>query len=112
MAENNKRRGRPKKEKTENIIANEEKEFINMSEENNTQSQPVNTASTTSATSTTDRITMDTVQQRWAQIFGKYGKAGFDTVSRAWNLAWNQANNPFLQNARIKQSVAKPLKAQ
>ena len=42
-----------------------------MSEENNTQSQPVNTASTTSATSTTDRITMDTVQQRWAQIFGK-----------------------------------------
>ena len=53
MAENNKRRGRPKKEKTENIIANEEKEFINMSEENNTQSQPVNTASTTS---TTDRI--------------------------------------------------------
>ena len=106
MAENNKRRGRPKKEKTENIIANEEKEFINMSEENNTQSQPVNTASTT------DRITMDTVQQRWAQIFGKYGKSGFDTVSRAWNLAWNQANNPFLQNARIKQSVAKPLKAQ
>lgn len=107
MAENNKRRGRPKKEKTENIIANEEKEFINMSAENNTIS---NTANAT--TNVTDRITMDAVQQRWAQIFGKYGKSGFDTVSQAWNLAWSQANNPFLQNARIKQSVAKPLKAQ
>lgn len=111
MAENNKRRGRPKKEKTENIIANEEKEFINMSAENNITSNTIsNTANTT--TNVTDRITMDAIQQRWAQIFGKYGKSGFDTVSRAWNLAWNQANNPFLQNARIKQSVAKPLKAQ
>lgn len=111
MAENNRRRGRPKKEKPENIIANEEKEFINMSAENNTVSNPTNTQVNTSVNAQ-DRITMDAIQQRWAQIFGKYGKSGFDTVSRAWNLAWNQANNPFLQNARIKQSVAKPLKAQ
>ena len=82
-----------------------------MSAENNiTSNTKSNTANAT--TNVTDRITMDAVQQRWAQIFGKYGKSGFDTVSRAWNLAWNQANNPFLQNARIKQSVAKPLKAQ
>ena len=82
-----------------------------MSAENNiTSNTKSNTANAT--TNVTDRITMDAVQQRWAQIFGKYGKSGFDTVSQAWNLAWSQANNPFLQNARIKQSVAKPLKAQ
>ena len=63
MAENNKRRGRPKKEKTENIIANEEKEFINMSADNNITSNTIsNTAHAT--TNVTDRITMDAVQQR------------------------------------------------
>lgn len=94
MAEE-KKRGRPKKETDPSVVENESRKMIQMSEG-----------------STQEKITMDAVSNRWANIFGRYASTGFDNIASAWTQAWSQLNNPFLQNYRIKQVNAKPLKAQ
>lgn len=57
-------------------------------------------------------VTMDAITERWSKIFGKYAHSGFDGLSTAWMESWNMLNNPFLQNQRIKQINAAPMKAQ
>lgn len=59
-----------------------------------------------------DKITLEAVQRRWQRIFGTYASVGFDNIASAWTQSWNNLNNPFLQNRRIKQTVAKPMKTQ
>ena len=96
MAEDEKKkRGRPPKKKDEKITeVNEQKKSITMS--NNNQIPKVQDVNQ-------DTISLEAVQQRWKQIFGKYSSLGFDTVANAWNNSYSALNNPFIQNARIKQ---------
>ena len=55
------------------------------------------------AQSNTQNITLDAVRNRWANMFGKYANLGFDSITNAWSQSFSSLNNPFLQNARIKQ---------
>lgn len=57
-------------------------------------------------------VSLKAIQQRWANIFGKYASTGFDNLAGAWAMSWSQLNNPFLQNQRIKQINAKAQKVQ
>ncbi len=57
-------------------------------------------------------VSLKAIQQRWANIFGKYASTGFDNLAGAWAMSWSQLNNPFLQNQRIKQVNAKAQKVQ
>lgn len=86
-----KKRGRPKKEPESNNIQNEEIKQVKMS-------------------NTSSNITLDQVSQRWANIFSKYSNLGFENLNSAWNQAWTQLNNPFVQNYRIKEINARPQK--
>lgn len=96
MAEEKRRRGRPPKKPTESPVTNEGNKQVTMSD----KSQKNNN----------DNITLNTVQQRWAGLFSKYASMGFDSISTAWNKSWSSLNNPFLQNGRIKQINARPIK--
>lgn len=87
-----KKRGRPKKAEPEkSAVQNEETKAIKMEAEN--------------------KITLNDVQNRWNQVFANYANSDFKTIASNWSGAWSQLNNPFLQNARIKQinSPAKKL---
>lgn len=87
-----KKRGRPKKvEPEKSAVQNEETKTIKMETEN--------------------RITLEEVQNRWSRVFANYANSDFKTIAANWSGAWSQLNNPFLQNARIKQinSPAKKL---
>ena len=80
-----KKRGRPPKNKEAN---NEQIEQIKM-------------------TSNTDNHTLEEVQNRWAQLFQKYGQSlDPKTVKTAYDKT-AALNNPFLQNSRIKQVTSK-----
>lgn len=83
MAEEKKKRGRPRKDPA--IITNEETKLITMSQTEQ------------------ENLTLNTVRNRWANIFNKYANLGFDSISNAWSQSFSSLNNPFLQNARIKQ---------
>lgn len=68
--------------------------------------------SKTETVTTVPKVTVEDVTQRWNQVFGKYASQGFDNISSAWMQSWSMLNNPFLQNARIKQINSTPMKAQ
>lgn len=90
-----KKRGRPKKKEPDvSMVENEKSKAISMSAE---QVQ--------------EKITLAQVQERWQRVFSAYANSDFKTIAANWNGAWSQLNNPFLQNARIKQinSPAKKL---
>ena len=102
------RRGRPKKEpKSSGSVSIELEDTITMSAQN----QPPNPLPKVT-TPTKERYTLSGLQQRWANIFGRYASMGFDTVSDAWTRAWSQLNNPFVQNFRVKQIVGTGRKLQ
>ena len=91
-----KKRGRPKKKEPEvSSVENEQSKTINMSSEQVRE----------------EKITLSQVQERWQRVFSAYANSDFKTIAANWNGAWSQLNNPFLQNARIKQinSPAKKL---
>lgn len=91
-----KKRGRPKKKESEvSSVENEQSKTINMSSEQVRE----------------EKITLSQVQERWQRVFSAYANSDFKTIAANWNGAWSQLNNPFLQNARIKQinSPAKKL---
>ena len=91
-----KKKGRPKKKEPEvSSVENEQSKTINMSSEQVRE----------------EKITLSQVQERWQRVFSAYANSDFKTIAANWNGAWSQLNNPFLQNARIKQinSPAKKL---
>lgn len=91
-----KKRGRPKKKEPEvSSVENEQSKTINMSSEQVRE----------------EKITLSQVQERWQRVFSAYANSDFKTIAANWSGAWSQLNNPFLQNARIKQinSPAKKL---
>lgn len=86
-----KKRGRPRKEIRP--VSNENEKLITMTQANQENGNSNND----------DKITLSAVQNRWANIFSKYASMGFDSISNAWAQSFSSLNNPFLQNARIKQ---------
>lgn len=100
MAEQ-KRRGRPKKKVDEPSVVNEEKKMVTMAESSVEEKKYEDI-----------QVTNQMVQQRWASVFKEYADTGFSNIVSAWNSAWSQLNNPFVQNYRIKQSNSKPRKIQ
>ena len=104
MAEEKRRRGRPpKKPNGKTAVSNEGTKQITMSGNSNGNINGTSNASD-------ENITLNAVQQRWAGIFSKFANMGFDSISNAWGKSWNALNNPFLQNSRIKQINARPIK--
>lgn len=101
MAEQ-KRRGRPKKQVEEPIVKNEEKKMVTMTESSDVEQQKYRDI----------QISEQMVQQRWASVFKEYADTGYSNIVSAWNQAWSQLNNPFVQNYRIKQANSKPRKIQ
>lgn len=101
MAEQ-KRRGRPKKQVEEPIVKNEEKKMVTMTESSDVEQQKYRDI----------KISEQMVQQRWASVFKEYADTGYSNIASAWNQAWSQLNNPFVQNYRIKQANSKPRKVQ
>ena len=101
MAEQ-KRRGRPKKQVEEPIVKNEEKKMVTMTESSDVEQQKYRDI----------QISERMVQQRWASVFKEYADTGYSNIVSAWNQAWSQLNNPFVQNYRIKQANSKPRKVQ
>ena len=101
MAEQ-KRRGRPKKQVEEPIVQNEEKKMVTMSESSDVEKQKYHDTF----------VSEQMVQQRWASVFKQYADTGYSNIVSAWNQAWSQLNNPFVQNYRIKQANSKPRKIQ
>ena len=101
MAEQ-KRRGRPKKQVEEPIVKNEEKKMVTMTESSDVEQQKYRDI----------QISEQMVQQRWASVFKEYADTGYSNIVSAWNQAWSQLNNPFVQNYRIKQANSKPRKVQ
>ena len=101
MAEQ-KRRGRPKKQVEEPIVKNEEKKMVTMTESSDVEQQKYRDI----------QISEQMVQQRWASVFKEYADTGYSNIASAWNQAWSQLNNPFVQNYRIKQANSKPRKVQ
>lgn len=101
MAEQ-KRRGRPKKQVEEPIVQNEEKKMVTMSESSDVEKQKYHDT----------LVSEQMVQQRWASVFKQYADTGYSNIVSAWNQAWSQLNNPFVQNYRIKQANSKPRKIQ
>lgn len=105
MAEEKRGRGRPKKEKDEKVLeVNEKTKQITMSEKANVPVPVMNSNMNSNATSIRNQmITLDAVQQRWKSMFSKYGSLGFESITNAWNNSYSALNNPFIQNARVKQ---------
>ena len=101
MAEQ-KRRGRPKKQVEEPIVKNEEKKMVTMTESSEIEQQKYRDT----------QISEQMVRQRWASVFKEYADTGYSNIASAWNQAWSQLNNPFVQNYRIKQANSKPRKVQ
>ncbi len=101
MAEQ-KRRGRPKKQVEEPVVKNEEKKMVTMTESSDIEQQKYRDV----------QISEKMVQQRWASVFKEYADTGYSNIVSAWNQAWSQLNNPFVQNYRIKQANSKPRKVQ
>lgn len=101
MAEQ-KRRGRPKKQVEEPIVKNEKKKMVTMTESSDLEQQKYRDI----------KISEQMVQQRWASVFKEYADTGYSNIASAWNQAWSQLNNPFVQNYRIKQANSKPRKVQ
>ncbi len=101
MAEQ-KRRGRPKKQVEEPAVKNEEKKMVTMTESSDIEQQKYRDV----------QISEKMVQQRWASVFKEYADTGYSNIVSAWNQAWSQLNNPFVQNYRIKQANSKPRKVQ
>ena len=97
-----KSRGRPKKQIEESTVKNEEKKMVNMSEDSKIENQKYQNL----------QISEQMIQQRWASIFKNYADTGYSNIAAAWNQAWSQLNNPFVQNYRIKQANSKPIKVQ
>lgn len=112
MEEEKRGRGRPKKKTTP--INNEEQQQITMSssEKSSVSQAEINREIKNGVGVVKDvpeRITLDSLQQRWRDVFKNYGSLGFDTLNRAWNDNVNFLNNPFLQNNRVKQ-INSPVK--
>ena len=112
-----KRRGRPKKTpKSAGNVVNENEKQISMSANSASLVNDFNSAPnqlpqvTSSTTNLAERYTLEGIQNRWANIFGRYASMGFDTVANAWTKAWSQLNNPFVQNFRVKQIVGRSRK--
>ena len=115
MAEIKKKRGRPRKEVIDKKLdLNEKNKQITMSENKNANanaspitdtvnSMTINTYSTIPTARDVDDVSLEAVQQRWRSIFSKYSTLGFDSIANAWNSSYSALNNPFIQNARIKQ---------
>ena len=110
MAEIKKKRGRPRKEKDEKMDLNEKNKQITMSENNKSSSvtdtvssMTINTYNAIPTARNVDDVSLEAVQQRWRSIFSKYSTLGFDSIANAWNSSYSALNNPFIQNARIKQ---------
>ena len=114
MAEIKKKRGRPRKEKDEKMDLNEKNKQITMSEDKNANanaspitdtvsSMTINTYNAIPTARNVDDVSLEAVQQRWRSIFSKYSTLGFDSIANAWNSSYSALNNPFIQNARIKQ---------
>lgn len=89
-----KKRGRPRKEIRP--VSNENEKLITMTQANQGNGN-------NNRNNNDDKITLTAVQNRWANIFSKYASMGFDNISNAWAQSFSSLNNPFLQNARIKQ---------
>ena len=110
MAEIKKKRGRPRKEKDEKMDLNEKNKQITMSENNKSSSvtdtvssMTINTYNAIPTARNVDDVSLEAVQQRWRSIFSKYSTLGLDSIANAWNSSYSALNNPFIQNARIKQ---------
>lgn len=97
MAEEKRGRGRPKKIVDEPVMElNEKTKQITMTQKDDVEFSRKSTANY-------DMITLEAVQQRWKTIFSKYGSLGYDSITNAWNTSYSALNNPFIQNARLKQ---------
>lgn len=83
--DNSKKRGRPKKVEQPKNVVNEEKKMVTMTTEQNNFVPP-----------NQDKVSLEAIQQRWANIFGKYASTRFDNMAGAWGMAWSQLNNPFV----------------
>lgn len=112
-----KRRGRPKKTpKSAGNVVNENEKQISMSASSANLVNDFNSAPNqlpqviSSTTNLAEKYTLEGIQNRWANIFGRYASMGFDTVANAWTKAWSQLNNPFVQNFRVKQIVGRSRK--
>ena len=109
-----KKRGRPRKEVDEKLDLNEKNKQITMSENENANinaspitdtvnSMTINTYNAIPTARDVEDVSLEAVQQRWRSIFSKYSTLGFDSIANAWNSSYSALNNPFIQNARIKQ---------
>lgn len=84
-------RGRPRKEPSNKGINNEDKKVISMSQDENI-------------------YTLDNLNARWKSIFSNNPNRTYTEVMGAYQSAWNQLNNPFIQNQRVKQINAQARK--
>lgn len=83
-------RGRPRKQPPNNIIQNEGRQTISMSNQGQVNLNPVQN--------------LDELNNRWKEIFSTYAnKVNFSEMIQAYNNSLNFLNNPFIQNQRIKQ---------
>ncbi|MBQ7276669.1 MAG: hypothetical protein IJS58_05390 [Bacilli bacterium] len=110
MADEVKRkRGRPKKVDTPTPIANEEKEQTIMSANKPTYQEIKEGVGTVK--SVPQNITLDAIQARWRNVFGKYATLGFDSIMEKWSTSNNPyLSNPFIQNERVKKISSPALK--
>ncbi len=110
-----KKRGRPKK--TDNPIVNEEATKVTMTEQERQQVKDgVGTVhsvqSATAVDSSDENVTLARIQQRWHNVFTKYGQLNYSDIMTAWGSSNNvYLRNPFIQNQRIKQISTAPDKA-
>lgn len=104
MATEEKKRGRPKKK--ESVLPNEEVDKVTMTQDAVTPSYELKENGVGNVKSAPNKITLDAIQTRWKTIFGKYGSLGFETIYQTWGQNSAFANNPFLQNQRVKQILS------
>ena len=99
MADEVKRkRGRPKKVDTPTPIANEEKEQTIMSANKPTYQEIKEGVGTVKTVP--QNITLDAIQARWRNVFGKYATLGFDSIMEKWSTS----SNPYLSSDKNSSS--------
>lgn len=122
-------RGRPKKITVDNEKINEGVEHVSMSSKSNilTESNILTDSGIPSKTQqlnaikngvgevvSVEKYSLQDVQERWKEVFRDFGHTSFKTISAEWGnviaSSTAQINNPFIQNARIKQNLTSPSK--
>lgn len=108
LADEKRKRGRPPKIPQNNIENEEVKQITMSSKENKERQKEIKGDEQINILNNYDSITLQQVQQRWSNLFSKFADLGYESIVNAYNQGWSNLNNPFLQNFRIKQILARP----